>query len=67
MVAAGRGGRVLGRAKSHDAVLPRARENENKCQPPPCGSLNGVIQIFLIVSFFAEYAFTMALKMTSAP
>jgi len=43
-----------------------ARENENKV---PAGALwltNSVIQAFLIFSWFAEYAFTVALKMTSA-
>jgi arginine:ornithine antiporter/lysine permease len=43
-----------------------ARENENKAPAAALWLTNGVIQIFLIVSFFAEYAFTMALKMTSA-
>jgi arginine:ornithine antiporter / lysine permease len=43
-----------------------ARENANKV---PVGALwltNIVIQVFLIVTWFAEYAFTMALKMTSS-
>jgi arginine:ornithine antiporter/lysine permease len=43
-----------------------ARENENKV---PAGALwltNAVIQVFLIVTWFAEYAFNLALKMTSA-
>ncbi|AWL94641.1 MULTISPECIES: basic amino acid/polyamine antiporter [Bradyrhizobium] len=43
-----------------------ARENANKV---PVGALwltNCVIQAFLLVSWFAEYAFTLALKMTSA-
>jgi arginine:ornithine antiporter/lysine permease len=43
-----------------------ARENANKV---PAGALwltNIVIQVFLIVTWFAEYAFTMALKMTSS-
>ena len=43
-----------------------ARENENKAPAAALWLTNGVIQLFLIVSFFAEYAFTMALKMTSA-
>ena len=43
-----------------------ARENENKAPAAALWLTNGVIQVFLIVSFFAEYAFTMALKMTSA-
>jgi arginine:ornithine antiporter / lysine permease len=43
-----------------------ARENASKV---PVGALwltNIVIQVFLIVTWFAEYAFTMALKMTSS-
>ena len=43
-----------------------AHENENKAPAAALWLTNGVIQVFLIVSFFAEYAFTMALKMTSA-
>jgi arginine:ornithine antiporter / lysine permease len=43
-----------------------ARQNENKAPVAALWLTNGVIQLFLIVSFFAEYAFTMALKMTSA-
>jgi arginine:ornithine antiporter/lysine permease len=43
-----------------------AHENENKAPAAALWLTNGVIQLFLIVSFFAEYAFTMALKMTSA-
>jgi arginine:ornithine antiporter/lysine permease len=43
-----------------------ARENKNKA---PVGALwltNAVIQVFLLLTWFAEYAFTMALKMTSS-
>jgi arginine:ornithine antiporter/lysine permease len=43
-----------------------ARENANKV---PAGALwltNIVIQVFLLFTWFAEYAFTMALKMTSS-
>jgi len=43
-----------------------AHENENRAPAAALWLTNGVIQLFLIVSFFAEYAFTMALKMTSA-
>ena len=43
-----------------------ARQNENKAPAAALWFTNGVIQVFLLVSFFAEYAFTMALKMTSA-
>ncbi|MBR0853218.1 basic amino acid/polyamine antiporter [Bradyrhizobium liaoningense] len=56
----------------HSAAIQRtmptflASENAHKA---PVGALwltNSVIQAFLIVSWFAEYAFTLALKMTSA-
>jgi arginine:ornithine antiporter/lysine permease len=56
----------------HSAAINRtmpsflARENEKKV---PVGALwltNTVIQVFLLVTYFAEYAFTLALKMTSA-
>ncbi|OPY98139.1 arginine-ornithine antiporter [Bradyrhizobium sacchari] len=56
----------------HSAAVQRtmpaflARENAHKV---PVGALwltNCVIQAFLLVSWFAEYAFTLALKMTSA-
>jgi len=43
-----------------------ARENAKKV---PAGALwltNIVIQVFLLVTYFAEYAFTLALKMTSS-
>jgi arginine:ornithine antiporter/lysine permease len=43
-----------------------AHENARKV---PAGALwltNIVIQIFLLVTYFAEYAFTLALKMTSS-
>jgi arginine:ornithine antiporter / lysine permease len=43
-----------------------ARENKNKAPVAALWLTNGVIQLFLIVTWFAEYAFTMALKMTSS-
>ena len=43
-----------------------ARENANKVPAAALWLTNIVIQAFLIVTWFAEYAFTMALKMTSA-
>ncbi|MGH6951506.1 MAG: basic amino acid/polyamine antiporter [Solimonas sp.] len=46
------------------AVL--ARENRNKVPAAALWLTNIVIQLFLIVSWFAEYAFSLALKMTSA-
>jgi arginine:ornithine antiporter / lysine permease len=56
----------------HSAAVNRtmpsflARENAKKV---PAGALwltNIVIQVFLLVTYFAEYAFTLALKMTSS-
>jgi arginine:ornithine antiporter / lysine permease len=46
------------------AVL--ARENVNKVPAPALWLTNIVIQTFLLVTWFAEYAFTLALKMTSS-
>jgi arginine:ornithine antiporter / lysine permease len=43
-----------------------ARENANKVPVAALWLTNIVIQTFLIVCWFAEYAFTLALKMTSA-
>lgn len=49
-------------------TMPRflARENARKVPAAALWLTNIVIQFFLLVSFFAEYAFTLALKMTSA-
>ena len=43
-----------------------ARENENSVPSAALWLTNIVIQLFLLVTWFAEYAFTAALKMTSA-
>ncbi len=43
-----------------------ARENANKVPSSALLLTNVVIQAFLIVTWFAEYAFTLALKMTSS-
>jgi arginine:ornithine antiporter/lysine permease len=43
-----------------------ARENANKAPATALWLSNAVIQLFLIVTWFAEYAFTLALKLTSA-
>jgi arginine:ornithine antiporter/lysine permease len=43
-----------------------ARENARKVPASALWLTNIVIQIFLLVSWFAEYAFTLALKMTSS-
>lgn len=43
-----------------------ARENENKVPAASLWLTNAVIQAFLVFSWFAEYAFSLALKMTSA-
>lgn len=53
-------------AANHTMPSFLARENARKV---PVGALwltNIVIQTFLLVSYFAEYAFTLALKMTSS-
>jgi arginine:ornithine antiporter/lysine permease len=42
------------------------RENESRAPAASLWLTNAVIQLFLIFSWFAEHAFTMALKMTSA-
>jgi arginine:ornithine antiporter/lysine permease len=43
-----------------------ARENANNVPAAALWLTNIVIQTFLLISWFAEYAFTLALKMTSA-
>ena len=43
-----------------------ARENANKVPAAALWLTNIVIQVFLIVAWFADYAFTLALKMTSS-
>lgn len=43
-----------------------ARENANKVPVAALWLTNIVIQLFLLVTWFAEYAFTLALKMTSS-
>jgi arginine:ornithine antiporter/lysine permease len=43
-----------------------ARENKNKVPHAALWLTNIVIQAFLLVTYFAEYAFTLALKMTSS-
>ena len=43
-----------------------ARENANRVPFAALWLSNGVVQIFLIVSWFAEYAFNLALKMTGS-
>lgn len=56
----------------HSAALnesmPRALAHENRAGVPAAALwlTNGVIQVFLLLTWFAEYAFTLALKMTSA-
>jgi len=58
---------VLHSAAQHD-TMPRAlgRENANAVPHVALWLSNGVIQLFLLVTWFAEHAFTLALKMTSA-
>jgi arginine:ornithine antiporter / lysine permease len=43
-----------------------ARENDRQVPIAALWLTNGVIQVFLILTWFAEYAFTLALKMTSS-
>ncbi|GEP58235.1 basic amino acid/polyamine antiporter [Reyranella soli] len=43
-----------------------AGENRNKAPAAALWLTNAVIQVFLILTWFADYAFTLALKMTSA-
>lgn len=58
---------VLHSAARND-TMPRflARENKNNAPVAALWLSNIVIQAFLIVTWFAEYAFTLALKMTSS-
>ncbi|KRG42851.1 arginine-ornithine antiporter [Stenotrophomonas panacihumi] len=58
---------VLHSAALNDA-MPRGLSRENAAGVPSAALwlTNGVIQAFLLVTWFAEYAFTLALKMTSA-
>ncbi len=58
---------VVHSAASND-TMPRflARENARRVPAAALWLTNIVIQLFLLVSFYAEYAFTLALKMTSA-
>jgi len=58
---------VLHSAALNDA-MPRGLARENAAGVPSTALwlTNGVIQTFLLVTWFAEYAFTLALKMTSA-
>ena len=57
---------VVYSAASND-TMPRflARENQRQVPIAALWLTNIVIQLFLLVSFFAEYAFILALKMTS--
>lgn len=58
---------VLRSAAQHD-TMPSflAKENANKVPHAALWLTNGVIQAFLLVTWYAEHAFTIALKMTSA-
>ncbi|HEY5310803.1 MAG TPA: basic amino acid/polyamine antiporter [Casimicrobiaceae bacterium] len=58
---------VLHSAASNDTMpVFLARENRHGVPEAALWSTNIVIQTFLVVTYFAEYAFTLALKMTSA-
>ena len=58
---------VLHSAAAH-RTMPSflARENANKVPAAALSLTNIVIQTFLLVTYFAEYAFNLALKMTSS-
>ena len=53
---------------ARDETMPSflARENAHGVPSAALWATNIVIQVFLVVTYFAEYAFTLALKMTSA-
>jgi len=53
---------------AHHRTMPSflARENDRQVPAAALWLTNGVIQVFLILTWFAEYAFTLALKMTSS-
>jgi arginine:ornithine antiporter/lysine permease len=53
---------------AHNRTMPAflARENDNKAPAAALWLTNAVIQLFLLVTWFAEYAFILALKLTSA-
>jgi arginine:ornithine antiporter/lysine permease len=53
---------------ARNAAMPAALASENRAGVPDAALwlTNGVIQLFLLLSWFADYAFTLALKMTSA-
>lgn len=53
-------------AKNQTMPVFLARENANGAPAAALWLSNIVIQLFLLVTWFAEYAFTLALKMTSA-
>jgi len=53
-------------AKNQTMPSVLARENANKVPAAALWLTNIVIQLFLLVTWFAEYAFTLALKMTSS-
>ncbi len=58
---------VMHSAASNDTMPPfLAKENRHGVPAAALWATNIVIQTFLIVTYFAEYAFTLALKMTSA-
>ena len=53
-------------AKGNTMPAFLGRENANKVPSAALWMTNIVIQVFLIVAWFADYAFTLALKMTSS-
>jgi arginine:ornithine antiporter/lysine permease len=58
---------VLHSAAGNDTMpTALARETENQAPAAALWLTSSVVQVFLIVSWFAEYAFVLALKMTGA-
>jgi arginine:ornithine antiporter/lysine permease len=53
-------------AQHHTMPAFLARESDRQVPVAALWLTNGVIQLFLITTWFAEYAFTLALKMTSS-
>jgi arginine:ornithine antiporter/lysine permease len=56
------------RSAAKDRTMPLflAGENKNKAPVAALWLTNIIIQVFLLLTWFAEYAFTLALKMTSS-
>ena len=53
-------------AKANSMPAFLAHENKNRVQSAALWTTNCLIQVFLLLTVFADYAFTLALKMTSS-